>query len=111
MNKSVAIKCIDYAEKYLTNKEGLCLSSSAELYLGDIGALSKDEAKKVFPILEKASENAEVNEVDWILEAYMKMVNNLEEDEKNKIRQYANKNTDAPKKSTQKRVRKLLKLL
>ncbi len=50
LNKNIAIKSIEYAKKYLNNKEGLCLSSSSELYLGDIGALSKNEAKKVFPI-------------------------------------------------------------
>ena len=77
INGEVAVKAVEYAKRYLENKEGLCLSGATELYLGDIGALSKDYAKKVFLILEKASKNAEVNEVDWILEAYFKIYNNF----------------------------------
>jgi len=111
LNKKVALKSIEYAQKYLDNKEGICLSSSAELCLGDIGALSPKDAAAVFPILENASRNAEINEVDWILEAYLKMSKNLGEAERNKVIHFANSNRNDPKKSTHSRVKKLLKQL
>jgi len=109
-NPKEAEKAFEYAVKCLDNKQGLCLSSSAVLYLGDLGALSKEYAKKVFPIIEKASIDASVNEVDWILEAYMKVADNLHK-EQSKIAKYAYENINAPKKSTQKRIDKLLKMI
>jgi len=109
-NETVATKAMDYAEQYLEHKQGLCLSGAAELYLGEVGSLSKTNAKNVFQILEKASKKAEVNEVDWILEAYMKIYTNLNKENKEKIIKYAIENENAPKKSTQKRVKKLIKL-
>jgi hypothetical protein len=111
INREAAVKAVEYAKRYLENKEGLCLSGATELYLGDIGALSKEDAENVFQLLEKASKNAEVNEVDWILEAYLKIYNNLGEKDKEKIIIYANENIYAPKKSTQNRVKKILKLV
>jgi len=41
LNKPIAQKAIEYAEKYVHNKDGLCLASSADLFLGDFGAISK----------------------------------------------------------------------
>jgi len=111
LNPEMARRGIKYAKNYLKEKQGLCLSGSAELYLGDIGALSEADASKVFPILEFATKDAEINEVDWILEAFMKIVKNLDGKEKKKIEAYAVKQKNAPKKSTQKRVSKLLKVL
>lgn len=110
-NQDISINAFEYARNYIKQKEGLCLSSSAELYLGDIGSLSKENAKEVFPILEEALANAEVNEVDWILEAFMKISPNLDNKTREKISKLVKKYTNAPKKSTQKRVNKLLKLL
>jgi hypothetical protein len=55
LNQSVAQKAIACAEKYLDKKdEGLCLASSADLFLGDYGALSRQAAEQVFPIIEYA---------------------------------------------------------
>lgn len=110
-NQEISAKAIEHAKNYIKQKEGLCLSGSAELYLGDIGSLSKKYANNVFPILEEVLANADVNEIDWVLEAFMKICTNLDEKNKEKIRNYANKYTNASKKSTQKRVKKLLKLL
>jgi hypothetical protein len=109
-NPTVSEKAIPYAISCLENPQGLCLSSSAVLYLGDLGATSKDYAKTAFPIIEKASKAASINEVDWILESYMKLCPNLDE-QKDAIKKYALSHQDAKKKSTQKRVSKLLKII
>lgn len=111
LNQEISISSMEYAIKYIQNKEGLCLTSSAELYLGDIGALSEENAKTVFPILEEALKNALVNEVDWILEAYMKICKNLDKKNLAKIKQYINEKITASKKSTQNRIKKLTKMV
>ena len=50
LNKPIAQKAIPYAKKYIAEKEGLIIASSADLFLGDYGALSKEDAEIVFPI-------------------------------------------------------------
>ena len=50
-------------------KACVCLASSADLFLGDYGALSKQAAEQVFPILEYSLDNIITNEQDWLLEA------------------------------------------
>jgi len=109
-NPKDAEKAIEYAVRCMENKQGLCLSSSAVLYLGDLGAVSKEYAKKVFPLIEKESKNPVLNEEDWILEAYLNIAGHLKE-KSDEIAKFAYKNIDAPKKSTQKRANKLLKII
>ena len=48
LNKPVAKKDIHFAEEYLEVKEGLCIASSADLFLGDFGALFREDAESVF---------------------------------------------------------------
>jgi hypothetical protein len=67
LNKPDAQKALVFAEKYIDKKEGLCIASSADLFLGDFGALSKKDAGKVFPILEESMKNVITNEQDWLL--------------------------------------------
>lgn len=110
LNKEIAIKAIKYAKKYLNKKEGLVLTSSADLFLGDLGAISKEDAQRVFPVLEKSMKEVILNEQDWLLEAFIKIFKNLEKKEKDKILKFAGLWADYPRKSTQLRVRKLLKL-
>jgi hypothetical protein len=64
LNKPMAQKAIEYAEKYIDEKEGLCLASSVDLFLGDLGAISAEDAQKVFPLLELSMENLIENEQD-----------------------------------------------
>jgi hypothetical protein len=109
LNKPAAQKAIAYAEKALDHKEGLVLASSADLFLGDFGALSKEDARTVFPILERSMESVMPNEQDWILEALCKLLLNLEPGEREKARKFAEGWQEAARKSTRQRVRKLLR--
>jgi hypothetical protein len=71
LSESTAEKAIAYAGKYVNNKEGLVLASSADLFLGDLGAVSKKKPK-AFPFLEQSMENLLTNEQDWLLEAILR---------------------------------------
>ncbi len=109
LNESVAQKAIVYAEKYIDAKEGLCIASSADLFLGDFGALSKQDAQKVFPILELSLETAIANEQDWLLEAFFKVFPNLDKTEQDTVLKFAERWQYSSRKSTQQRARKILK--
>lgn len=110
LNKPVAQKAIPHAQKYVDNKEGLVLASSTDLFLGDLGAISKKDAQKVFPLLEQSMENTITNEQDWLLEAFLKVFRNLDQDEQDKVLKFAERWQYSPRKSTQQRARKILKL-
>jgi hypothetical protein len=110
LNTSMAQKAIPYAEKYIDVKEGLCIASSADLFLGDLGAVSKKDAQMVFPILELSMENAITNEQDWLLEACYKVFPNLEKNEREVALKFAEHWQYSARKTTQQRARKILRL-
>ncbi len=110
LNKPIAEKAITYAKKYIEEKEGLIIASSADLFLGDYGALSKEDAEIVFPILEYSMERAVKNEADWLLEAFYKLYANLGEREKNIVLKFAEDWQYSARKSTKKRAKRILRL-
>lgn len=110
LNEAVAQKAIPYAEKYLEAKEGLCLASSADLFLGDFGALSPQAARRVWPLLALALENPLTHEQDWLLEALFKLFRNLGPAEQAQVLKYAERWQVLPQKSTQQRAKKVLRL-
>ncbi len=111
LNQPVAQKAIAYAEKYLDKKEeGLCLASSADLFLGDYGVLSTQAAAQVFPILKYSLETVITNEQDWLLEALYKVYPNLDETGQATTRKFAQRWQYSSRKSTQQRARMILKL-
>ena len=110
LNKATAQKAIPNAKKYIEEKEGLIIASSADLFLGDYGAISKEDAKTVFPILEYSMERAVKNEADWLLEAFYKLYSNLGEKEKNLVLKFAEDWQYSARKSTQKRAKRILRL-
>lgn len=110
-NPDVALKGIEYAKSYIDENLGVCLSGAAHLYLGRAGEISKAKAGDVFPILLNALEKASVNEVDWIIEAFIRISVNLSRTEKELLKNTLRLYRDAPKKSTKKRVEKLTKIL
>lgn len=110
-NPKAAKKAIPYADSFISNKtDGLIIASSADLFLGDYGAISKMHAKEVFPILEKSMTNTLKNEPDWILEASLKIFKNLEKQEQSVILTYAQIFKDSERKSTQKRAKRILNM-
>jgi hypothetical protein len=110
LNKPAARKAIPYAEKYLDTKEGLCIASSADLFLGDLGAISKEDARTVFPILELSTETVIENEQDWLLESFFKVFPNLDKIEQDAILKFAQRWQYSSRKSTQHRAMKILRL-
>ena len=110
LNKEIAKKAILYAKKYIDSKEGLIVASSADLFLGDYGALSKEDAELVFPVLKKSMENVIQNEQDWIIESCTKIYKNLGKKDQEKVINFAKLWEEFPRKSTQARIKKLLKL-
>jgi hypothetical protein len=110
LNKPIARKAIEDAKRYLEEKEGLIIASSADLFLGDFGALSKEDAQFVFPILAHSMDTLVKNEQDWLLVALYKMYPNLGEREQNIVLEFAEDWQHSARKSTQKRARRILKL-
>jgi hypothetical protein len=110
LNPEVAVEGISYAERFIKERNGVCLSGAAELYLGQIGALNVDYAQKAFRILIDAIDSPMKNELDWILEGLTGIIHNLTKKECEVIQNYVNPYNLTEKKSTQKRVDKLLKL-
>jgi hypothetical protein len=110
LNQSAAEKAIVHAENYLAAKEGLVIASSADLFLGDFGAISKEAADRIFPLLEHSAETSIANEQDWLLEAFYKVFPNLEKDKKEAVVKFAEHWQYSPRKSTQQRARRILRL-
>jgi hypothetical protein len=110
LNRSVAHKAIPFADQYLKNKEGLVLASSADLFLGDLGAVSRKDAAAVFPLLENSMRKVITNEQDWLLEALLKIYPNLLPDGRSTARQFAKRWQKSSRKSTQLRANRILKL-
>ena len=110
LNQAAAQKAIVYAERYLDDKEGLILASSADLFLGDFGALSRRDAHRVFPILAKSMRHVIENEQDWLLEALYKVYPNVGDAEKETIRLFAKDWQHLSRKSTQQRAKRILKI-
>lgn len=108
LDPSVVRKAIASAEKVIRDKEGLCLASSADLFLGDLGAVSEEDARQVFPLLEQSMANPLENEQDWLLEALFKMFHHLGPDEQERVAEFAQRWQYSSRKSTQQRARRIL---
>ena len=107
LNPDVAQTAIDKADEFLKCGGGVCLRGAAAAYLGDIGALGRPQARRAFDILASAFPKASENEADWMIEAFLAMWDNLDDGSARKAVALSNRLTDAKKKSTQKRVRKI----
>jgi hypothetical protein len=92
----------------LTENAGVCLSGSVHLYLGRIGATSPKTANEVINILDDSMRTASENEVDWILEAFLNIIDNVDSNSKELIKRNAELHLKANKKSTQGRAKKIL---
>lgn len=110
LNEPVAKKALAFAENYIDAKEGLVITSSADLFLGDFGALSQENAQLAFPILKHSMETVMKNEQDWLLEAFIKVYPNLEPAAQKAVLDFAGQWQSSDRKSTQKRARRLLAL-
>jgi hypothetical protein len=109
LNPKLASKGIPFARRYISEKQGVCLSGAAELYLGFIGANSTEFAESVLPVLIDAYNEPLPNEMDWILEAFLKIINNVTPESKYIIIDCATEQLNAFKPSTRNRATKLLR--
>jgi hypothetical protein len=105
----VAAKAIQRAGSEIDKKEGLVVASSADLFLGAMGAVSREYAETVFPILTRSATSVMKNEPDWIIEAFAALVENLAEAEVTFVAEFAGRYAASPRKSTKLRAEKLLK--
>lgn len=110
LNKSVAQKVIAHATKYIDYKEGLALARATDLFLGDYGAISEEDARKAFSVLERSMANLIANEQDSILEALFKMFQYLGKSERERCFEFAERWQSTLRKSTQRRVIRILRL-
>jgi hypothetical protein len=111
LNPEVAAQGLGFAQSYLAERQGVCLSGAADLYLGMMGAVSEKFAAKAFPLLMEAYENPLTNEMDWVLEGMMKIAPLLSDEDKAVLTDCAQEQLHAYKASTQKRAQKLKKIL
>ena len=109
LNPEASISVLDFAKKYLSENAGVCLSGAVHLYLGRIGATSNNTANEVISILDDSLKTATENEIDWILEGFLNILNNLDCDSIEIVKRNAEIYIDSRKKSTQDRAKKILK--
>jgi len=111
LDPQTAAKGLPFAEKYLREKAGVCLSGAAEYYLGEMGALSKGYAGQCFPLLMRAFADPLPNETDWIMEALLRLLDNLDDAQKaqvlRRLCEYKKQTAGALRKSTVKRMEAL----
>jgi hypothetical protein len=110
LNKLVAQDAVVYAERYIAQKEGLTLASSTDLFLGDFGAISKEDAQTVFPLLDLSMQNLITNEQDSLLDALFRIFPNLDAIERSICFAIAERWQETPRKDTRRRVKRILRL-
>jgi len=110
LNPTVAIKAFDKAKDFLKADSGACLWNRTILYLGDMSAVSKEQAKKVFPVLEEAI-SAIPSQIKTVLEGFEKMIPVLDTKQKEIILKYAEKYSLDKKSSVSNKAKKLIKKL
>lgn len=112
LRPQIAKQAIPFARKYIREKVAgqLCLVGAADLFLGDYGAITKETAAEVYPILLELTDNVIMNEHDWIMEAFMKIVKYLDTKEKEIVKAIAQEFSTNAKKATVVRGKKLTAL-
>ncbi len=110
LNSAVAREAVPFAERYLKDKEGLCIANSADLFLGDLGAVSIEDARVVFPLLKRSMGNPLRNKEDWLLEALASVYGNLDAPDRKHAQAFTEGWLDSSRKSTRARALRLLSL-
>lgn len=72
--------------------------------------MSSQNADTVFPILKNAYANPLLNEMNWILEAFIKIFNNLSEANKKEVLSYADEQLKSHQLGVKTRAEKIIKL-
>ena len=108
-NEPISAYAIPCASQCITHKKKgqLCLVSSADLYLGDYGSLSRRNTEQIFSLLMASAQSTLLNEHDWIMESFIKLIPNLNEIEKEQVLAYAEKYKSHTRKTTLARIREI----
>jgi hypothetical protein len=111
LNQKIASKALDKATQFLHAKNsGACLWDRTICYLGYIGATSKDNLKKVIPLLDYSLLHI-TSQTKTVLEAYEKIISLGDEKLKQKILATAIKYQNDEKNSVKSKASKLIKKL
>ncbi|MBU0693158.1 MAG: hypothetical protein KKC11_00585 [Candidatus Omnitrophica bacterium] len=110
LNPTISIKALGKAKDFLEANSGACLWDRTILYLGDIGALSKEQAKEVFPILQKAL-SAIPSQTKTILESFEKIMPMLGVQAKKMLLECVERHSTDSKSSVRNKEKKLSKRL
>ncbi|MEW6103789.1 MAG: hypothetical protein AB1630_08280 [bacterium] len=110
INPRVSVKAIEKAKEFLEADSGACLWDRTIIYLGYIGSLSKEYARQIFPVLEKALIKVP-GQTKTILESFERMTV-VEDDEINrKILEYALEYMNYSKSSVRSKASKIQRFL
>jgi len=107
---TIAEKALPCAKQYVLEKTDgqLCLVGAIDMFLGNWGKISKENAQKAYVILVESTDNVILNEQDWILEGFYNIIDFLNENQKEVVVEFANEYIDNSKKATQKRAQKVI---
>jgi len=110
ISPSIVEKTLPYAKKYILEKTygQLCLVGAIDMYLGNWGMVSNENAQKAYVLLIESTDNVIMNEQDWILEGFLKIVDYLNENQKLVVKSIASEYIEYSKKATQKRAQNVL---
>lgn len=86
----------------------LCLVGATDVFLGDYGAISRKNTEEVFSLLIESTNNVILNEQDWIMEAFIKILKFLDTKEKLMVLEFANNYKEHPRNTTRQRIKKII---
>lgn len=110
LNPSISIKALEKAKEFLNTNSGSCLWDRSILYLGYLGAVSDEYAKKVFPILENTFTGTP-SQTKTTLECFERMLPQLNEKMKKSLLMYAEKYSNSSKARVSAKIKKISKKL
>ena len=108
LDPGVALKAMPQAQRFLERQSGACLWGSTIKYLGYVGALSVENAQRVFPLLEQALV-AIPRQAKMVLEAFLRLLDRTEGETRERLSRYAETYTDDERSSVRAMARRLRK--
>jgi hypothetical protein len=108
LDPDTAIKALPVAQQYLERKSGACLWGATIEYLGDLGALSAENAGLVYPLLEYALTEIP-RQARSVLEAFLHILDRTEGETRARIALYAEAYADDERSSVRTAARRLTK--
>jgi hypothetical protein len=108
LNPELALQALPKAQQFLEGESGAGLWGATIKYLGDLGALSRENAGLVYPLLQYALD-AIPRQARWVLEAFARIVDRTAGETRAQIAQYAEAYADDERPSVRTVARRLRK--